>query len=127
MKQILGGTIREDPKRQCTFGRFYLLTNNYMAKQPSEKLQNLRHSLAHILASAVIEMFPKAHLGVGPVIENGFFYDFLLPRPLTPEDVAKLEKRMRELVKQKLEFERTEMTTADAKKYFTDNHQPFKV
>jgi threonyl-tRNA synthetase len=93
----------------------------------NEKLHNLRHSLAHILASAVLEMFPKAQLGVGPVIENGFFYDFLLPRPLTPEDIAKLEKRMRELVKQKLPFERMEMSTHEAKKYFTDHHQPFKL
>ncbi len=96
-------------------------------KEQSEKLHNLRHSLAHILASAVIEMFPKAQLGVGPVIENGFFYDFLLPRPLTPEDLAKLEKRMRELVKQKLPFERQEMSTHEAKTYFDHNHQPFKV
>src|SRR6185436_8165306 len=127
MKQILGGTIREDPKRQCTFGRFYLLTNNYMAKQPSEKLQNLRHSLAHILASAVIEMFPKAHLGIGPVIENGFYYDFLLPRSLTPEDLTKIEKRMRELVKQKLSFDRQEMSTHEAKTFFDHSLQPFKV
>ncbi|MEO8065640.1 MAG: threonine--tRNA ligase [Candidatus Doudnabacteria bacterium] len=92
-----------------------------------EKLHNLRHSLAHILASAVVEMFPKAQLGVGPVIENGFFYDFLLPRPLTPEDLAKLEKRMRELVKQKLPFERQELSTHEAKTYFDHAHQPFKV
>jgi threonyl-tRNA synthetase len=98
-----------------------------MKEQQSEKLHNLRHSLAHILASAVVEMFPKAQLGVGPVIENGFFYDFLLPRPLTPEDLKKLEKRMRELVKQKLAFERNEMSIADAKKYFKDANQQFKV
>ncbi|HYC79405.1 MAG TPA: threonine--tRNA ligase, partial [Candidatus Binatia bacterium] len=96
-------------------------------KKQSEKLHNLRHSLAHILASAVVEMFPKAQLGVGPVIENGFFYDFLLPRPLTPEDLAKLEKRMRELVKQKLDFEKQEMTTGEAKTYFTQTNQPFKI
>ena len=90
-------------------------------------MHNLRHSLAHILASAVVEMFPKSQLGVGPVIENGFFYDFLLPRPLTPEDVSKLEKRMRELVKQKLDFERNEMSTDKAKEYFIDSNQPFKV
>ncbi len=107
----------EGPKRNSAF----------FIKYMTERLHNLRHSLAHILASAVLEMFPKAHLGVGPVIENGFFYDFLLPRPLTPEDIAKLEKRMRELVKQKLAFERNEMTTHEAKKYFTDAHQPFKV
>src|SRR4029077_16072029 len=93
----------------------------------NEKLHNLRHSLAHVLASAVVEMFPKAQLGVGPVIENGFFYDFLLPRPLTPEDISKLEKRMRELVKSKLAFERNEMSINDAKKYFEDAKQPFKV
>lgn len=98
-----------------------------MKDQSSEKLHNLRHSLAHILASAVVEMFPKAQLGVGPVIDNGFFYDFLLPRPLTPEDIKKLEKRMRELVKQKLTFERNEISIKDAKEYFEENHQPFKV
>jgi threonyl-tRNA synthetase len=91
------------------------------------KLHNLRHSLAHVLASAVVEMFPKSQLGVGPVIDNGFFYDFLLPRPLTPEDIKKLEKRMRELVKSKLAFERNEMSIADARKYFQDANQPFKV
>jgi threonyl-tRNA synthetase len=98
-----------------------------MKEQKNDKLHNLRHSLAHILASAVVEMFPHAKLGVGPVIENGFFYDFQLPRPLTPEDISKLEKRMRELVKQKLAFERMEMTIEDAKKYFEDNKQNFKA
>jgi threonyl-tRNA synthetase len=96
-------------------------------KKENSKLHDLRHSLAHILASAVLEMFPKAHLGVGPVIENGFFYDFKLPRPLTPQDTQKLEKRMRELVKQKLPFEKQEMTTGEAKAYFTQNNQPFKI
>src|SRR4029077_18010222 len=98
-----------------------------MPKQESEKLHNLRHSLAHILASTVLEMFPKAHLGVGPVIENGFFYDFLLPRSLTPEDLARIEKRMRELVKQKLPFEKQEMSTHEAKTFFDHSLQPFKV
>jgi threonyl-tRNA synthetase len=92
-----------------------------------EILHNLRHSLAHILAAAVLEMFPKAQLGVGPVIENGFFYDFLLPRPLTPDDIKKLEKRMRSLVQEKLAFERTEMPFVEAKKFWQDRNQPFKV
>jgi len=91
------------------------------------KLHNLRHSLAHILASAVLEMFPKAQLGVGPVIENGFYYDFFLPRPLTPDDIKKLEKRMRALVSEKLPFEKMEKSTIEAKKFFQENHQPFKV
>ena len=87
----------------------------------------MRHSAAHILASAVLEMFPEARLGIGPVIENGFYYDFLLPRPLTPQDLQKLEKRMRELVKQKLPFERRELSIADARTFFTEKNQPFKV
>lgn len=96
-------------------------------KEAKEKLHDVRHSLAHVLAAAVLEMFPKAQLGVGPVVENGFYYDFLLPRPLTPEDVAKLEKRMRELVKQKLTFDREFLTVGEAKKLFTDINQQYKL
>lgn len=126
IKLFLGGTTRESPKhivRAC----FLFIRNQYFMSKPNEKLHNLRHSLAHILASAVQEMFPKAHLGVGPVIENGFYYDFLLPRPLTPQDIQKLEKRMRELVRQKLGFEREEMSTHQAKAFFTNANQPFKL
>jgi len=90
-------------------------------------LEHIRHSLAHLLASAVLEMFPKAQLGVGPVIETGFFYDFLLPRTLTPEDLKKLEKRMKELARAKLGFAREEMTAAAAKEFFKKAGQPFKV
>jgi len=93
----------------------------------NQKIHNIRHSLAHLLASAVLEMFPKANLGVGPVVENGFYYDFLLPRTLTPEDVKKLEKRMRALVSEKLSFERQEMTIEEAKKFFAERGQTFKV
>ena len=90
-------------------------------------MHNIRHSLAHLLASAVLEMFPKAQLGVGPVIENGFYYDFLLPRALTPEDLSKLEKRMRALAQSKLAFERNEMSIAQAKEFFKAQNQPFKI
>lgn len=95
--------------------------------EKNQKLHNIRHSLAHILASAVTEMFPKAQLGVGPVIENGFYYDFLLPRPLTPEDMKVLEKRMRALVQSKLDFERIDQSTTEAKEFFSKANQPFKV
>jgi threonyl-tRNA synthetase len=93
----------------------------------NENLHNIRHSLAHILAAAVQEMFPKAKLGVGPVIEHGFYYDFLLPRALTQEDLNKLEKRMREIAKQRLDFVREDLSFADAKKFFKNNDQPYKV
>lgn len=96
-------------------------------EKSSEKLYNIRHSLAHIMASAVMEMFPKANLGVGPVIDNGFYYDFLLPRPLTPEDLQKIEKRMRALIKENLDFKREEMSLADGKKFFQGLNQTFKI
>ncbi len=96
------------------------MTNN-------DELHNIRHSLAHLLASSVLELFPEAKLGVGPVIETGFYYDFELPRSLTPEDIKQLEKRMKHLVKQSLAFERQELSTMDAKKFFEERNQPFKV
>ena len=95
--------------------------------EDKSKLEHIRHSLAHVLASAVLEIFPEAKLGVGPVIETGFFYDFLLPRTLTPEDVKELQKRMKKLIGQKLPFERMEMTTTEAKNFFEERGQPFKV
>lgn len=95
--------------------------------EQNEKLNSIRHSLAHVLASAVSEMFPKAQLGIGPVVEHGFYYDFLLARSLTPEDLSKLEKRMRDLVRQKLDFTREDLSFEQGIKYFGDKNQPFKV
>lgn len=91
------------------------------------QLYNIRHSLAHVLASSVLEMFPDAKLGVGPVIETGFYYDFLLPRSVTPEDLKALEKRMKHLVKQNLGFERQELGFSEAKEFFEKRNQPFKI
>src|SRR5512142_2235628 len=62
-------------------------------------LSVLRHSTAHVLAQAVQDVFPEAKLGIGPPIENGFYYDFDVPRPFQPEDLDKLEKRMQEIIK----------------------------
>lgn len=93
----------------------------------NDQLNNKRHSLAHLLASAVLEQFPDAQLGVGPVIENGFYYDFKLPRPLTPEDLPGLEKRMKELAKSKLAFERDEKSFDEAREFYKDKSQPFKL
>ena len=90
-----------------------------------EKIEEIRHSLAHLLAAAVLKKFPKAKLGIGPVIENGFYYDFKLPRPLTQDDLKELEHTMRALVMQKLPFSGKKITPAAAKKLFKD--QPFKL
>ncbi len=92
-----------------------------------EKLEIQRHSLAHILAAAVQGMFPEAKFGVGPAIENGFYYDFDLPRTLIPEDLPLLEKKMKELIKQNLPFERQEIAREKALELFEKAGQSYKV
>ena len=93
--------------------------------QKISPLEGIRHSLAHLLAAAVIKKFPKAKLGIGPTIENGFYYDFLLPKSLTPDDLKELETTMKSLAKAKLEFSGKKVTPGEAKKIFKD--QPFKL
>src|SRR5512146_2967262 len=68
----------------------------------------MRHSTAHVMAEAVLDLFPGAKLGIGPAVENGFYYDFELPRPLTPADLAAIEARMAESVRADHAFVRTE-------------------
>ncbi|MGE5298135.1 MAG: threonine--tRNA ligase, partial [Acidobacteriaceae bacterium] len=84
-------------------------------------------SLAHVMAAAVQEIFPDAQMGVGPVIENGFYYDFLLPRPLEPKDLKDIEKAMRKLIKSKVKFEREELDLKKGKELFDKVGQKFKV
>src|SRR5271166_2935721 len=74
-----------------------------------EGLAVLRHSTAHLLAYAVKELFPEAQVTIGPVIENGFYYDFSYARPFTPEDLAAIEKRMAEIARRDLPVTRREM------------------
>ncbi len=87
-------------------------------------LDAIRHSLAHLLAHAVREEFPKTKFAIGPVIDTGFFYDFDLPRPLTEDDLPKLEKQMKHLIKQGLPFEQLGPEAPDAQTSLKD--QPFK-
>src|SRR5262249_42289271 len=93
----------------------------------NEKLETKRHSLAHIMAASIQEIFPEAKFGVGPVIEDGFYYDVNLHRPLTPEDMQTIETRMREKVKQNLRFDRAEMPLDEAASLFGQMAQDFKV
>lgn len=90
-------------------------------------LEILRHSASHVLAAAVLEMFPEAKLAIGPAIENGFYYDFDLPRTLIPEDLPILEEKMREIVKKDYPFERAELSMADAAQDFEKAGQIYKV
>ncbi|MCX6723743.1 MAG: threonine--tRNA ligase [Candidatus Staskawiczbacteria bacterium] len=90
-----------------------------------ENIEKIRHSLSHIMASAVLELFPKAKLGIGPAIENGFYYDFQLQRPLEEKDLAEIEKKMKELISQKIKFEKKNINKRTAKKLFAV--QPYKL
>src|SRR4051812_34356888 len=87
----------------------------------------LRHSTAHLLAHAVKELFPDAQVTIGPVIENGFYYDFAYKRPFTPEDLAAIEKRMAEIAKKDLPVQRREMPRDAAVKFFSDLGEKYKA
>lgn len=98
-----------------------------MKPDPGSKLFNIRHSLAHMLAQAVLDMFPDAKLGTGPVTENGFYYDFELPRTLIPEDLPLLEKRMKKYVSQGQNFVLREEPVEESITFLKTIKQPFKV
>ncbi|RLC34624.1 MAG: threonine--tRNA ligase, partial [Candidatus Nealsonbacteria bacterium] len=88
-------------------------------------IETVRHSLAHILAYAVQELYPGTKFGMGPAIENGFYYDFDLPYPLSPEDLPKIEKKMKELLKQNVKFTKKKLTKNDIVNLF--KNQPYKL
>lgn len=90
-------------------------------------LETIRHSYAHVLAVAIQRLFPDAQFGVGPVIENGFYYDILLPKVIGGEDLPKIEQEMRRVIKQNLKFEREETGIDEAIAFFQKINQPFKV
>ena len=105
----------------------------------NQKIETIRHSLSHILAYAVQELYPVAptksgraspsgrgtKFGIGPAIENGFYYDFLFKNPITPDDLPKIEGKMRELVKKGFDFKKKEISKKEAEKLFKD--QPYKL
>jgi len=89
-----------------------------------EKLHRLRHSAAHVMAQAVLEKFPEGKIAIGPPIEDGFYYDFDLPRALTPDDLDEIEARMREIIAECVDFEYQEVSEEEAREFFAD--QPYK-
>ncbi len=92
----------------------------------SSELYRIRHSAAHVMAQAVMEMFPgQARIAIGPPIEDGFYYDFDLPRPLTPEDLEAIEARMRQIIAEDQTFVRQELSAEEARRLFAD--QPYKI
>lgn len=95
--------------------------------QPNEQLHKIRHSLAHIMAAAIQKIKPEANFGVGPAIDNGFYYDFMVDKNFTEEELKKIEKEMRAIIGQKLDFEREEWPIEQAIEYFRGKGQDFKV
>ncbi len=92
-----------------------------------EALDVMRHSAAHLMARAVMRLFPGAKLAFGPTIENGFYYDFDLPQPLKQEDLARIEEEMARLAAAGERFERFETSVAEARKLCSELDQPYKV
>lgn len=112
-----------------------LLTTVIMAKKErkdvgrseDKELDHMRHSCSHVLAQAVLQMFPEAKLGIGPTTENGFYYDFDLPRTLIPEDLAILEEKMIKIVNEKQTFKRVDSTIKEALEFYKKADQKYKV
>jgi threonyl-tRNA synthetase len=92
-----------------------------------DALDIYRHSTAHLMAAAVTQLFPGAQCGIGPAIEDGFYYDFVVDRPFVPEDLEAIEKRMKELASADLIFERQMWPREEAIRFFADKGEPLKV
>jgi len=93
----------------------------------NEKLHNLRHSLAHLMAAAVLELYPETKTTIGPVIEDGFYYDFEFSSPISDKDLPKIEKKMKEILKSWKEFSHEEKTEKEAKEFFQDNEYKIEL
>jgi threonyl-tRNA synthetase len=101
------------------------MTQKQQERYQDTLLYRIRHSTAHIMAEAVLEKFPTAKIAIGPAIDDGFYYDFDLPRPLIPEDLEGIEKRMREIIRKDVPFVREEVSADEARKIFKG--QDFKL
>src|SRR2546428_2543864 len=93
----------------------------------SEDLETLRHSTAHVMAAAVLDLFPGTVIGIGPATDEGFYYDFAFKERLQPEALPRIETKMREIIKQASPFVKEEIPRADAVALFERLHQPLKV
>ncbi len=119
---VVDGKLVDASFTLTTDSKLQLITD-----KDSEGLDVIRHSTAHLLAQAVKQLYPTAQVTIGPVIDNGFYYDFSFERPFTPEDLVAIEKKMANLVDQNIQVERVEMTREDAIKYFDSIGEKYKV
>ena len=125
-KATLGGVVND-----ITVDASHIINNDCTLKLITDKddagLEIIRHSTAHLLAQAVKQLYPTAQVTIGPVIENGFYYDFSYERPFTADDLIAIEKKMQHLVEQNISVERKEMLRNDAIKYFDSIGEKYKV
>jgi threonyl-tRNA synthetase len=91
------------------------------------KLEAMRHSASHILAQAVLKLYPETKLGIGPAIDNGFYYDFEFAEPIDESDLPNIEKEMKEIIKQKLDFNQIKMNRKEAVEYLSKTDQKYKL
>jgi len=91
----------------------------------NQNLEIMRHSCSHVMAAAVLKLFPKVKLGIGPAIKDGFYYDFEFPKPITEDDLEKITNQMIQVIEADLSFEKKEVSVAEAKKIF--KNQPYKL
>jgi threonyl-tRNA synthetase len=98
-----------------------------VTKDSPGALDLYRHSTAHLMAAAVTQLFPGAQCGIGPAIDDGFYYDFVVDRPFVPEDLEAIEKRMKELARQDLPYERQMWPRDEALRFFAEKGEPLKV
>src|SRR3990167_4942376 len=96
-------------------------------KSHLSSIDTMRHSCAHLMAAAVAELYPQAKFGVGPVVENGFYYDLDLPVQLSPQDLSKIEAKMRNIQKRNEPFVKKEMPIDEVIAYFKEREQIYKV
>src|SRR5208337_5279022 len=97
-----------------------------LTEKDPDALYVFRHSAAHLLAAAVMDLYPNVKLGIGPPVDNGFFYEFLREQPFNPEDLERIEKKMHELAGQDLKNERKLLPKAEALQLYQDSQQLFK-
>ena len=98
-----------------------------ITQKDPDALTVYRHSTAHLLAAAVLAEFPNTQCGIGPPTDEGFFYDFVVEKPFVPEDLARIEARMKAIAAEDRPFERIMMPKGDAKAFFTNRGEPLKV
>ena len=137
--EVLSGVLSKKKRKQLILARVngelkdlsFPLTENSEVEPvfpgDPEALEVLRHSASHLMAQAVKQLYPDAKLAIGPAIESGFYYDFDTGTPFSPEDLEKIEARMREIAKESLPVEREEMSLDEAKKIFSDMNEDYKV